>query len=129
MIRFQKDPPADPGGARIRVFGQALALRALYMRTKGSLMLTAFVLIQAEPAKIAQIAQAVANLPNVAEVYSVTGDVDIIAVLRLAEYEQLAEVVPESLARIDGITRTNTILAFRRYSAQDLKAAWDMGVA
>lgn len=92
-------------------------------------MLTAFVLIQAEPAKIAQIAQTVANLPNVAEVYSVTGDFDIIAVLRLAEYEHLAEVVPESLARIDGIKRTNTVLAFRRYSAQDLKAAWDIGVA
>ncbi|MGB9751662.1 MAG: AsnC family transcriptional regulator [Roseiflexus castenholzii] len=92
-------------------------------------MLTAFVLIQAEPAKIAQIAQTVANLPNVAEVYSVTGDFDIIAVLRLAEYEHLAEVVPESLARIDGIRRTNTVLAFRRYSAQDLKAAWDIGVA
>jgi DNA-binding Lrp family transcriptional regulator len=92
-------------------------------------MLTAFVLIQTEPAKIAQTAQAIANLPNVAEVYSVTGDFDIIAVLRLAEYEQLAEVVPESLAQIDGITRTSTILAFRRYSAQDMKAAWDMGVA
>lgn len=92
-------------------------------------MLTAFVLIQAEPAKIAQIAQTIANTPNVAEVYSVTGDFDIIAVLRLAEYEQLAEVVPESLARIDGIRRTNTILAFRRYSAQDLKAAWDIGEA
>ncbi len=92
-------------------------------------MLTAFVLIQAEPAKIAQIAQTIANLPNVAEVYSVTGEFDIIAVLRLAEYEQLAEVVPASLAQIDGIRRTNTILAFRRYSAQDLKAAWDIGVA
>lgn len=92
-------------------------------------MLTAFVLIQAEPAKIASIAQALANMPSVAEVYSVTGDFDIIAVLRLADYEQLAEAVPENLARVDGIIRTNTILAFRRYSAQDLKAAWDIGVS
>ncbi|NWG20995.1 MAG: Lrp/AsnC ligand binding domain-containing protein [Chloroflexi bacterium] len=92
-------------------------------------MLTAFVLIQAEPAKIAAIAQALANMPSVAEVYSVTGDFDIIAVLRLADYEQLAEAVPENLARVDGIIRTNTILAFRRYSAQDLKAAWDIGVS
>ena len=58
-------------------------------------MLTAFVLIQTEPAKIAQTAQAIANLPNVAEVYSVTGDFDIIAVIWLADYKQLAEVVPE----------------------------------
>lgn len=92
-------------------------------------MLTAFVLIQAEPSKIAAIAQTLANMPAVAEVYSVTGDFDIIAVLRLAEYEQLAEAVPENLARVDGIIRTSTILAFRRYSAQDLKAAWDLGIS
>jgi DNA-binding Lrp family transcriptional regulator len=92
-------------------------------------MFTAFVMIQAEPDKIAEIARSIANMPNVAEVYSVTGDFDILVVLRLAEFEQLAEAVPDGLARIDGILRTNTVLAFRRFSAEDLEAAWDIGVS
>lgn len=92
-------------------------------------MLTAFVMIQAEPAQIASIAQTIANLPHVAEVYSVTGDYDIVAIIRLKEYDQLAEAVPEELARIPGIRRTSTILAFRRFSAKDLEAAWDLGVS
>jgi DNA-binding Lrp family transcriptional regulator len=92
-------------------------------------MLTAFVMINTEPQKIAAVALQIANLPGVAEVYSVTGEHDIIAVLRLAEYDALAEAVPEGLAKIDGITRTNTVLAFRRFSASDLQAAWDLGIS
>jgi DNA-binding Lrp family transcriptional regulator len=92
-------------------------------------MLTAFVMIQAEPSHIANIAQSIANLPNVAEVYSVTGDFDILVILHLAEYDQLAEAVPDSLSKIEGIIRTNTVLAFRRFSSEDLKAAWDIGVS
>lgn len=92
-------------------------------------MLTAFVMIHAEPSKIAAVAQAIANMPTVAEVYSVTGEYDIIAVVRLPEYDQLAEAVPEGLSRIEGVMRTNTVLAFRRYSSKDLQAAWDIGVS
>jgi DNA-binding Lrp family transcriptional regulator len=92
-------------------------------------MLTAFVMIQAEPNKIAEVAQTIANMPNVAEVYSVTGEFDILVILRLAEYEQLAEAVPDGLAKIDGILRTNTVLAFRRFSSKDLEVAWDIGVS
>ena len=92
-------------------------------------MLTAFVMIQAEPDKIAGIAQTIANMANVAEVYSVTGDFDIMVILRLAEYDHLAEVVPEGLARLEGILRTNTVLAFRRFSTKDLEATWDIGVS
>ncbi|GAB4210486.1 MAG: Lrp/AsnC ligand binding domain-containing protein [Roseiflexaceae bacterium] len=92
-------------------------------------MLTAFVMIQAEPSSIATIAQAIANLPNIAEVYSVTGDYDIIAVLRLAEYDQLADAVTEGLSKIPGVQRTETILAFRRFSTKDLEAAWDIGIS
>jgi len=92
-------------------------------------MLTAFVMIQAEPDKIAGVAQMISNIPNVAEVYSVTGDFDILVILHLAEYDQLAEAVPDGLAKIDGILRTNTVLAFRRFSSDDLEAAWDIGVS
>jgi DNA-binding Lrp family transcriptional regulator len=92
-------------------------------------MLTAFVMIQAEPDKIASIARTIANMANVSEVYSVTGDFDIMVILHLAEYEQLAEAVPDGLAKIDGIKRTNTVLAFRRFSSEELEAAWDIGVS
>jgi len=92
-------------------------------------MLTAFVMIQAEPDKIAGVAQTIANIPNVAEVYSVTGDFDIMVILHLSEYEQLAEAVPDGLAKIDGVLRTNTVLAFRRFSAKDLEVTWDIGVS
>jgi hypothetical protein len=52
-----------------------------------------------------------------------------LVILRLAEYEQLAEAVPDGLAKIDGILRTNTVLAFRRFSSKDLEVAWDIGVS
>ncbi len=91
-------------------------------------MPTAFVMVQAVPNKIADIAQAIANLPNVAEVYSVTGDFDILVVLRTHDYDDLATVVPEKLTQLDGILRTNTVLAFRQFSARDLAAGWDLGI-
>ena len=92
-------------------------------------MFTAFVMIKAEPRKIADITQQIANMANVAEVYSVTGDFDILVVLRLSEYEQLADAVPDGLSRVDGILQTNTVLAFRRFSSKDLEIAWDIGVS
>jgi DNA-binding Lrp family transcriptional regulator len=92
-------------------------------------MLTAFVMIHTDPDKIAAVARAIANLEHVAEVYSVTGEFDIIAIVRVKDYDLLAEVVPESLSRIDGVRRTHTVLAFRRFSAKDLEAAWDLGVS
>lgn len=62
-------------------------------------MVTAFVFITCEPQRISDIAQEIAELPNVAEVYSVTGDHDIIAVLRVNAYESLDEAVPGGIAR------------------------------
>jgi DNA-binding Lrp family transcriptional regulator len=92
-------------------------------------MLTAFVMINVEPQKIASVARQIANLSSVSEVYSVTGEYDIIAIVRLQDYDMLAEAVPEGLSTIEGITRTNTVLAFRRFSASDLQAAWDLGIS
>jgi DNA-binding Lrp family transcriptional regulator len=91
-------------------------------------MLTAFTMIQARPDAIKTIAQKLASLPHVNEVYSVTGEWDIIAIVRLKDYEKLAEVIPDEVSRLDGIIRTNTILAFRRFSPDDLEAAWSVGI-
>jgi DNA-binding Lrp family transcriptional regulator len=92
-------------------------------------MLTAFVLITCETQRIDEVAQAVAELPNVAEVYSVTGEVDIIAVLRIAEYEALDQAVPGGIARLAGVTGTRTVLAFRRFARRDLEASYDIGLS
>lgn len=92
-------------------------------------MVTAFVLIKCESQQIGAVAQAVAELPNIAEVYSVTGEFDIIALLRVNAYESLDDAVPGGVARIPGVTGTTTILAFRRYSGRDLEAGYDIGLS
>ncbi|MBO9347270.1 MAG: Lrp/AsnC ligand binding domain-containing protein [Chloroflexus sp.] len=92
-------------------------------------MVTAFVFITCEPRRISDIAQEIAELPNIAEVYSVTGDYDIIAVLRVNAYESLDDAVPGGIARIDGVRHTTTVLAFRRYSRRDLEAGFDIGLS
>lgn len=92
-------------------------------------MLTAFVLITCAAQRINDVAQEVAELPNVAEVYSVTGDVDIIAVLRIREYESLDEAIPGGIALIPGVQSTRTVLAFRRFARRDLEAGYDLGLS
>jgi DNA-binding Lrp family transcriptional regulator len=92
-------------------------------------MLTAFVLINTLPNHISNVAQEIANIPNVVEVYSITGEHDLMAIIRLENHDQLDDAIPGQLAKIQGIQRTNTVIAFRRYSAKDLESAWDIGVA
>ena len=92
-------------------------------------MLTAFVLIKAEPQQITEVAQAIADLPNVAEVYSVTGEYDIIAVLRVGEYAALDSAVPSGIGRIAGVRSTSTVLAFRQFSRRDLETSYDIGLS
>lgn len=89
-------------------------------------MVAAVVLIQAERAHIPAAARAVAEIDGVAEVYSVAGDWDLIAIVRVPEWEQIATVVSEQLARVQGILRTNTFVSFRVYSKKDLESAFDM---
>jgi DNA-binding Lrp family transcriptional regulator len=89
-------------------------------------MVAAVVLIRAVPGDVPALARRIAGIGGVAEVYSVSGDWDLIAVLRVKEYERIAEIVTEEIAQVSGIERTNTLTAFRVYSRQDLERAWDM---
>jgi DNA-binding Lrp family transcriptional regulator len=91
-------------------------------------MLTALVLINVQRTAINATAQALLAVPGVAEVYSVTGEYDLVAILRLANYEELADVVTGRMVAIEGITRTQTLMAFKAYSREDLEQAWDIGV-
>lgn len=91
-------------------------------------MITTIVLIKAEPQQIAAAATRIAGFAGVAEVYSVSGEWDLVAIVRVAEYEQIAEVVTGQIAAVGGIVRTQTLTAFRSYSKADLEQAWDIGV-
>ncbi len=89
-------------------------------------MVAAVVLIRVAREHIPQAAREVAGIEGVSEVYSVSGDWDLVAILRVPEWEQIAQVVTERLAAIGGIESTNTLVAFRVYSKQDLEGAFDM---
>jgi DNA-binding Lrp family transcriptional regulator len=90
-------------------------------------MVTSFVLINAQPNRTAALAEALADLDDVAEVYSLAGDFDLVAVVRVRQHEDLADVVTKHIAALDGITRTHTLVAFRAYSRRDLEAMWAIG--
>lgn len=91
-------------------------------------MITALVLINVQRGEINRTAQELLDIPGVAEVYSVTGDYDLVAILRLKEYDDLAGVVTDRMMGLSAITRTHTLMAFKVYSKEDLEQAWDIGI-
>jgi DNA-binding Lrp family transcriptional regulator len=93
----------------------------------GAPVITAIVLIQAEVDRIPEVGAAIANLDGVSEVYSVTGDVDLVAMVRVRQHEELADVIADRLNKVDGVRGTQTHIAFRAYSQHDLEAAFALG--
>ncbi|HEX7733780.1 MAG TPA: Lrp/AsnC ligand binding domain-containing protein [Ktedonobacteraceae bacterium] len=91
-------------------------------------MVAALVLINVERGKVNETAQSLLEIEGVAEVYSVTGEYDLVALLRVRQYEDLAEVVTARVVNLPAITKTNTLMAFQCYSRADLQQAWDIGV-
>ena len=91
-------------------------------------MISALVLINAQRGQVNETAQSLLEIDGVAEVYSVTGEYDLVAVLRLSQYEDLAGVVTDRMVRLPGILKTHTLMAFQCYSKADLQQAWDIGV-
>ncbi len=91
-------------------------------------MVSAVVLINVQRGQVNETAQNLLEIGGVAEVYSVTGEYDLVALLRLPHYEDLAEVVTTHMMKLPAITRTNTLMAFKCYSRADLQQAWDIGV-
>ena len=90
-------------------------------------MVHAFVLIDAQPARIADLAGELADVDGVAEVYSVAGEADLVAIVRVRRHDELAEVVTRRISGLEGITNTRTLMAFKAYSRHDLEAMWDLG--
>ena len=85
-------------------------------------------MIDAATDAIPEVAQAVADLDGVSEVYSVAGDTDLIAIVRVREFEQIAEVIAGRINKVPGVLETDTHIAFRSYSRHDLEAAFAIGL-
>lgn len=90
-------------------------------------MVTAIVFVTADVARIPEVAEEIAALPGVSEVYSVTGKIDLIVLVRVSTHDQIAEVVADRLNKVSGVTDTETHIAFRAYSSVDLEAAFSLG--
>ena len=90
--------------------------------------MTAIVMIKAETGLVPETATLVAALDGVSEVYSVTGEWDLIAIARVGRHEELADLIPGRLNKVHGVLRTETHTAFRAYSAVDLDAAFSLGL-
>jgi DNA-binding Lrp family transcriptional regulator len=93
-------------------------------------VLHAFVLIDALPARIASLAEEVAGIHGVTEVFSVAGGLaDLVAIVRVRHHDDLVDVVTRRIAGLEGIESTTTLVAFQAYSRHDLEAIWDIGPA
>ncbi|MCC9193533.1 Lrp/AsnC ligand binding domain-containing protein [Arthrobacter sp. zg-Y916] len=90
-------------------------------------MITAFVLIQTDSARIPECAEEISEIEGISEVYSVTGEWDLIAIARVRRHEDLADTIANRLSKVPGVIGTTTQIAFRAYSKHDLDAAFSLG--
>lgn len=91
-------------------------------------MVTAFILINVDRPRLKSIADDLLAIDGIAEVYSVAGPFDMIAIVRVKEHEQLSDLVTEKIGALEGINDTETLIAFRSFSKKDLGMLWDIGV-
>lgn len=87
-------------------------------------MITSIVMIKCETGQVKKVVEKLVEIEGVAEAYSVTGEWDIIAVIRVKEFDSLATVVSERIAATPGIAKTITNLAFRYYSKHGMEKVW-----
>ena len=91
-------------------------------------MITAIVNVNAAVDRIPEVAQAIADIDGVTEVYSVAGDVDLVAMVRVRRHEELADVIAGRLNKVEGVLSTQTLIAFQAYSRHDLEATFSLGI-
>ncbi|MFN2526806.1 MAG: Lrp/AsnC family transcriptional regulator [Actinomycetota bacterium] len=90
-------------------------------------MITTVVLAVCDIHRIPETAQTIADIDEVTEVYSVAGDYDLVIMVRVKEHDDLARVVSEEIARVPGVQRTQTLVAFKVYSRHDMDALFSLG--
>ena len=91
-------------------------------------MVTAIVLIKAETSQIPELANQIAEMEGVQEVFSVAGRVDLVAIVKVSRNEDLADVISDKMRHLKGIVETETMIAFRAYSKQELEAGFELGL-
>ncbi len=91
-------------------------------------MITAIVFVKADVARIPEVAEAIAAVEGVSEVYSVTGQIDLISLVRVTDHDDVARVVADSINKVPGVMETETHIAFRTYSKHDLESAFSLGL-
>ena len=91
-------------------------------------MVTAFILMNVTRPRLKSIADDLLAIDGIAEVYSVAGPFDLVAIARVKEHEQLNDLVTEHIAELEGIDGTETLIAFKTFSKKDLGMLWDIGV-
>jgi DNA-binding Lrp family transcriptional regulator len=91
-------------------------------------MLTAVILVRSSREGLATLGPRLAAVPGVTEAYTVTGDWDFVAIVRVRQHEELASVVTRELAGLEGIERTHTMVAFQQHSRHDLEAIFGLGL-
>jgi DNA-binding Lrp family transcriptional regulator len=90
-------------------------------------MVTTIVLLTIARGRVAEVAEQLAGLEEISEVYSVAGRYDLVAMVRVKSNEALADVVTTKLQRVEGIETTETLIAFRAYSRMDLEGVFSLG--
>lgn len=91
-------------------------------------MVNAIILINAERRKIQSLSETLAECDGISEVYSVAGDYDLVAIVRVQRNEDLSRLVTEKMVALEGITRTNTLFAFQTFSRHDLERMFAIGM-
>jgi DNA-binding Lrp family transcriptional regulator len=91
-------------------------------------VITSIVMIACSTDSIPEVAEAIAELDGVSEVYSTAGTVDLVAIVRVREFDQVAEVIAGGISKVPGVLDTETHIAFRAYSRHDLDAAFSLGL-
>ena len=90
-------------------------------------MITTIVLVKAEPRLIPQCAKHLAGIDGVTDVYSVSGEWDLVVLVKVPRYDDIAQIVTEQFPQVPGLVRTTTLTAFKAYSKADIEQGWDIG--
>lgn len=90
-------------------------------------MISALCFIQVQPGRINAVGRAIASIPGVRSVYSVTGKIDMVALIEVIDHDHVAEVVNDGIGSIDGVLSTETHIAFKTYRPEDVEAGFSLG--
>ncbi|MDP3479985.1 MAG: Lrp/AsnC ligand binding domain-containing protein [Desulfoprunum sp.] len=91
-------------------------------------MVTSIILMNVERSRINEVAEHLAEIPGISEVYSVSGTYDLVVICRVATNEDLSNLVTKKLLSIQAILKTETMLAFKAFSRHDLDTMFSIGL-